>query len=222
MDQGWSREAHRNDKGVFVIFLIGVTHSVQDYRSVQRFGRETANLIEDFKSFVHRIIRANSITALAEEYQEYLDGKRTHSVLAEIARSCDPILPHCYCDPDSEERGRMGIPTRVEIERAVLKSLGLNYKSFHHYKSFGDCCVPYDLVEKRIKKMEMRYWSQREAFWLDKVGERIQGNILFVVGACHIKSFTALIKHRGHEAHCIAANWGKGEGSPSSGALQGL
>lgn len=182
-----------------MIYLIGVTHPVQDYNSVRSFGPKYKNipcLIKEFKSLVVDVIKTHDIKVIAEEYNKsFLKGEHDHSVLDDIAQSFNPPLRHFYCDPDEEERKNIGIPSDSLIEKQVLGQFGFPYRTFLEYQDgsdfdFQECRKLEENIQLRIRS----YWPLREKFWLDKVGNYIYDNILFAIGAFHIPSFSELIQ----------------------------
>ncbi|MDD1779034.1 MAG: hypothetical protein LUQ65_12785 [Candidatus Helarchaeota archaeon] len=189
-----------------MIYLIGVNHGVQDYR-----WKQYAALIEEFQAYLYAAITNYKITRLAEEYNEdYLEGKNPNSVLKDISESSPHKLPHLYCDPNTAERQSIGMPSDEEMEEEALKSFNLSYRSFKAFIVSEDFDRElFDKLKKQKKLIGKRYWPLREQFWLDKVKRHIDENILFIVGACHIESFSDLIKHNGCKFSVINEDWNK-------------
>lgn len=189
-----------------MVYLIGVSHAVQDYRY-----KKFAALIDDFKTYLYSAIVNHKITVLAEEYNEdYLKGKNPNSVVKDISESFPHKLPHLYCDPNAAERQRVGIPNDEIMEEEALKSFERPYRNFQAYIVSEDFDPKlYDELEKQKKLIGKRYWYLREKFWFDKIKRHIDENILFIVGACHIASFSNLIKHEGYEFFIINEDWNK-------------
>lgn len=187
-----------------MIYLIGVSHAVQDYR-----WKEYASLIEEFKSYVHDAIVNYKITVLAEEYNEdYLKGKNLNSVVKDISESSPHKLVHLYCDPNTAERQSIGMPSDEKMEEEALKSFERPYRNFQAYIANGNFDPKlYDELKKQKKLVVKRYWHLREQFWFDKIKRHIDENILFIVGACHIASFSNLIRHEGYKFFVINEDW---------------
>lgn len=189
-----------------MIYLIGVNHAIQDYRL-----KDLAALIEDFKAYLYAAIADHKIKVLAEEYnEEYLEGKNPNSVLKDISESSPHKVPHLYCDPNTAERKSIGMPSDEKMEEEALKYFNFPYRSFKAFIGSEDFDLAlFDKLKKQKKLIGKQYWPLREQFWFDKVKRHIDENILFIVGACHIASFSNLIKHNGYKFSVINEDWNK-------------
>lgn len=85
-------------------------------------------------------------------------------------------------------------------DKSILKEIAESLCLTHLY------CDP---DNKERKQVGIRTDEERENFWLDKIRMRTDKAILFIVGACHIESFSDLIKRNGYKFSIINDDWNK-------------
>ena len=76
-------------------------------------------------------------------------------------------LRHLYCDPDSSDRAKIGIPAQKEIVAQVKKDIGVNIimgKTSNEY---------YD-------QLAAQHHNIREQFWLTKLASYQGDNVFFI------------------------------------------
>jgi hypothetical protein len=84
--------------------------------------------------------------------------------------------------------------------KSVLKDIADSLSLSHLY------CDP---DNKERKQFGIRTEEEREKFWFDKIKMHVNDNILFIAGACHIESFSDLIKKNGYNFSVINEDWEK-------------
>lgn len=134
------------------------------------------------------ICMAKKIDFIAEELSEdalEIQGS-SHSTCLEVARGAR--VEHLFCDPDREERQRIGIPT-VEQLKTELK--------------IGRAMSTHD--EARLISKEREFWPRREAYWLAKIRSLQLTCGIFVCGRDHRESFQNLL--RAECVHCESVEW---------------
>lgn len=178
-----------------MFYLLGIDHLVQYNGPIPRY------LLDEFKEYLNLKIRELQISIIAEEFNEefltdvYGADEDTAKTAAERAG-----IEHVYCDPDSRERGELGIPYYADIKDSV--KLRYNIK---------DTMIP-DVKEKKefdaeVKKEVIKYWGIRENFWFEKLKNRLDKNILFLCGHEHIDRFKELVDNRGIKCVIIDKYW---------------
>lgn len=157
-----------------MIYIFGVNHQFQWDDKLELSG--------EFKRSILDIIDTKRIELIGEEFsiEACRRNNITNSVLYEIA--VKKSIKHVYCDPNTKERKKLGIPTSQEI-RGVL-----SYKvnDIQSYKEF----------ERMSEKEEKKYWCIREKEWLNRIRRGIhnKSNILIIIGNDHVDSFADLLK----------------------------
>ena len=92
---------------------------------------------------------------------------------------------HRFCDPDSKERAKMGYRDRHAIgEKLFWGDDGWNLSS--------------DEIDAKAGAIEIaRYFPLRERFWLEKLADRANSEVIFVCGDAHVEGFVGLLKAKG-------------------------
>ncbi|HOP64356.1 MAG TPA: hypothetical protein PK906_13325 [Spirochaetota bacterium] len=180
-----------------MVYIVGVDHLIQYNGPVPEY------LIKEFHSFLKNQIRALKISIIAEEFNnEFLKDvygatEDTAKIAAERAG-----IEHLYCDPESNERELLGIPYHADLKDRIFKRNNVR--------------DPFllDAELKRKIKSELnaevkKYWDVREKFWLDKISNKINSNILFICGHEHAERFCSLLTENGITAKVIEKFWKK-------------
>ena len=139
-----------------------------------------------FRKFVDHVCDTYLIRAIGEEMStEVLQQKQILKSICEIiANSRD--LSHKYCDPNNEERSRLGIRGETDIRQQGF---------------FGN----WD--EERIEAAVRESHQIREIYWLQQLLELDVWPALFVCGANHVSVFARLLTDRGVNVQVEAADW---------------
>jgi len=166
-----------------IVYLIGVKHSLQS--DGPRDASESERKI--FAEYLKQCVLKYEITFLGEEFnEESVSGHQAkHSTVALLA--VDMKIEHRFCEPNSLERKKLGIPTPGELVGQLGITPKFNIGSHRVYAS--------EDIEK-IYREDQKYFSARERFWLEKSKNRLEKNILFVCGASHLDSFSRLLQNQ--------------------------
>jgi len=159
-----------------MIYLLGINHKLQWDRNYYN----TSLLI----NYIERKIKKHKIEILAEEFSEeifkdrfYIEQSINTTSLYDIAvRS---MLRHIYCDPDINKRSELGIRRTYIIKKAA------NIDFFKPEKDYSP--EEYERF-RRERKIDD---DIREMYWLSQITDYKDGNILFLCGIQHLKSFGA-------------------------------
>jgi hypothetical protein len=100
----------------------------------------------------------------------------------------DAKMAHRFCDPNREERARLGIRQENDIRIQAWLS---NSK----------------LSEFEILAQVVESHARRERHWLERLNDFNVWPVLFVCGADHITSFRQLLDQQGIAAHVAAEDW---------------
>lgn len=164
-----------------MVFVLGTDHGFQ--RLDRKFSGAQHN---GFRILLTRMAESKQIAALAEEnsLEAVAEAGATASTVEAIAR--EHGLPHRYCDPESEERSRLGIRQENAIRIAAF---------FQR------------IEEPEIQAQIDEAMRARERVWLERLLEWNQWPVLFVCGAKHSLPFIELLKERNVEAVLVAEDW---------------
>ncbi len=159
-----------------MIYLIGADHKHAQRR---KCGEPLTECQLYFRSVVESAIQSVNPGLLAEEdHRDYLSRAGADSILLEIATARQIADRHRLVDPNDAERERIG------------------------YRELNG--PPYEAVAYRAHEI-MHQFPKREEFWLGKLLDYLNGEVLFVCGWGHIESFTALLARKG-VSYSILAN----------------
>lgn len=170
-----------------MIYLIGINHNLQHN------GNGSANLYSlrnKFSAFLNEKIQEYGITLLAEEFNE--EALKINAAIDTVAQHITDKLKieHIFCDPNTEERQNIGIPSRAEIKSALsIKGLVVSLED-----------------DNRIKEEQRKYHPIREMYWFGKIEKYLHENLIFVCGADHLKGFEALLSSKGYKPVVLAEN----------------
>lgn len=191
-----------------MIYIIGVDHSVQHLENP-----DTVRLANHFKKYLKGIVELLRIDVIAEEFSKHCLHSTIHSVAESLALEIG--IEHRYCDPSPEERVKLGIPSKQEIERLVKEKLMLNdsrplssIKIEDEVKGDGKLALQ---IVKTKECIEKKHWPKREKFWYEKILDIKDKNVLFICGASHVESFYNLLSEKGKQVNIIEPYWNKEE-----------
>lgn len=167
-----------------MIYLIGTKHEFQHNGHGGIDGRPK----EKFISCLENEIKAHGIFLVAEEFNEEALQKSnaTISILLHIAEKFK--IKHLFCDPNTEERKIIGIPSGEEIKGR------LNIKSPVYENSVDD---------NRIKEERRKYYPARENFWFEKIQIYLNKPMIFLCGFDHLENFKLLLDNKGYETEVL-------------------
>ena len=100
-------------------------------------------------------------------------------------------IEHRFCDPTSEERESLGIPSEAELKERLGLGRLLN-----------------DAELRRLDEEKEKYWPIRERFWLDRIRNALGQVVLFICGDSHVDSFRRLLQSEGVEVKVLSRHWG--------------
>lgn len=165
-----------------MIYLLGVYHNVQ-----AEFNNSLSSI---YCSFLKQKVKKLHITCIAEEYSKFACQQKNiqESTTKKLCRTLG--IKHKYCDPDDKQRLRLGLPNSEERE----KEINIEFRRLFNINKNSPTATM-NLARNNIHK---KYSPIREEYWLSKI-KVIKGNIIFVCGSGHLKSFFGLLKSRKYE-----------------------
>lgn len=170
------------------LVLIGTSHTFQ-YGAGNAWSRKapcTAEAEQAFRDVLVEAISRFCLRCVAEEMNEQClaEAEKPASVPQLVARSLG--LPHVLCEPNLGERMVLGI----EPENAIRVSAFLN-----------------DKTEEDVVAALKEQFRKRESVWLQRVEHLGTWPVLFVCGANHVPSFSALLEQNGVGCEVLHADW---------------
>ena len=170
------------------LVLIGTSHTYQ-YGAGNAWSSKapcTPEAEQAFRKMLTDIAVKHRVGGIAEEMNE--DGLAEAEKLASVPQIIAGILglPHIVCELNRQERVVLGI----EQENEIRISAFLNGKSEED-------------VEVALKEQFLR----RESVWLERVEALGTWPVLFICGANHVPSFSALLRQRGVDCEVLDADW---------------
>ena len=162
------------------VILIGTSHSYQLPRN---------QAADTFRLFVEQIYATKTFRAIAEEMslEEVANRHATQSVGAEVAVKLG--VCHLYCDPDTQQRGALGVR-----HKSLIKTDGWLY----------------DWSQEKIQQEIRTSHSIREQWWLERLLDLERWPVLFVCGTCHVEAFRNLAEAHGLSVDVVAFDWQPG------------
>lgn len=158
-----------------MIYIIGVKHDEQ-IGSSKNFDH-----IKQFKADLESLILDNNISIIAEEFSK--QALETYGASPSYEVACTKNLKYIFCDPDINERKRLGIQLREETAKNLeLDILNLNQQE-----------------ENQINIAHKKFDDLRENEWLNRIRYNTQDEIVFVCGFGHTETFSSLLKDNGYE-----------------------
>jgi hypothetical protein len=159
------------------VILIGTAHHYQES------GKPGA---DELKAFAEMCCRKFGIRAIGEEMsQEALTEKGvSSSVGADLARTLE--IPHRLCDPDRNERTRIGI-----FQETYIRALGCQQ----------------DWSKDKIDTEFQASERKREQYWISQLIALDLWPVLFICGACHVDTFGGLLEAHGIAVEVACRDW---------------
>jgi len=156
------------------IYLLGVYHCFQT---------------EDHAEFIDYLwdfLRSHGISSIGEEMNltALSDEKKNRSTIGVLADKLS--VPHAYCDPDVDERKRLGILGENRLKCLKLCH-GWTDEEFEYRKTLDN--------------------QKRETVWLERLKNVFINPMLFVCGIDHLNSFGALLGANGFGVRIAERSW---------------
>jgi hypothetical protein len=169
-----------------VIYLIGLAHESQASAS----GRPETDIQLLYAEALERIVLAVHPRVIAEEYNEEAEHEnKTRSIGKLIATALG--AEHRFCDPNKAERQRIGY---------------LGPQELHLLVSMHDPNRDISNEEAQAKGWAIcigKYFVVRERFWLEKIRDVVDQDLVFVLGDGHVDSFTKLLADGGINSNLV-------------------
>ncbi|HRS75596.1 MAG TPA: hypothetical protein P5203_00040 [Spirochaetota bacterium] len=178
-----------------MVYIVGIDHLVQ-YN-----GPVPEEIRSEFRSYLVVTCRELEIRVLAEEFSEealYDVYQASADTAQEAARVLD--IEHRYCDPGSQQLAELGIPCFGDLREQAR--IALNAPAAY--------ILDYGLRKKviaRASEMARAYWRIREQYWLDRIRDILDLNVLFICGHDHAVRFRDLLVERGHRCALVNRFW---------------
>lgn len=178
-----------------MVYIVGVNHLVQ-YN-----GPVPEKLRTEFEQNLADLINKLKIKLLAEEFSE--ESLRdvygaSECTCRNAAVSCG--IEHRFCDPEERERDRLGIPYYFDIRESVKRKYNISDKIISDINLKKK-------VEDEARAVAKSFWEARERFWVERIADRINENILFVCGHEHTDRLLNLLNDMGCPAEIIDPFW---------------
>ncbi len=169
------------------IHLIGTSHRYQVRQS------DADPPCEVFRSLVLTAVRAHAVSLIAEEMS--LEAVQERGAKASVCREvADELqLPHCYCDANRAERAVLG----AEDEQAIWHRL-----SFAAHRG-----ITHAEIDQLAAPLIRASHDKREYLWLQRLDREGRFPSLFVCGANHVDTFSALLERQGMRVNVLYRDW---------------
>ena len=166
-----------------MIFLLGTNHKIQT--ECKNPGPLLKAKLDRFRKYIDDAARSHGIKIIAEETSLELERKEGKSIARCIAEELS--LQYIPCDPDSERRKKLGIPTDTEVLDRRPPELPME-----EWPAYRD------------SELE-KYFPVRENFWLEKIRPSLPGPVLLICGANHARTFPSRLGDIQHEV--LLVDW---------------
>lgn len=179
------------------VYLIGLINHEYQY-TTKPLEEEDEKKKESYRLIKSLAIK-KQVDCIAEEFSE--DALKLWKAKDSIARmiSVELGIEHCFCDPNREERDKLGIVV-IRVYDDILSKLGIE----EGREVFSD------EERRKIEKLEELYWSSREKFWLDKLN-KLKGanfkNCLFISAFRHTNRFHKLLVENSYSSVILIEKW---------------
>lgn len=176
-----------------MIYLIGCDHqNAQTYRTGAAITQHEGQGQADLKDIILAAVARYQLALIAEESNaDILRRSQRQSVVYDAARIGG--IAHRFCDPTPDERDVLSIEEDLP---------------------FCGPCPPREW-EAQITSVRIAYrhdiahrWPVRECFWIDRLGDEIKQNVLFVCGDAHRWTFRRRLEARNIKVKLIAKRVG--------------
>lgn len=173
-----------------MLYLIGTNHCTQYI-----YESDSLNFRYRVRDFAARLVSEASrlkIQVLAEELnEEAVANNRNRVIASNVQRvALDLRIAHMFCDPASDQRKALGIPSTQEIKEQLGLGMFLDPEA-----------------TSLLEQEERKYWPIREKYWLDRLNSKLEKRVLFVCGADHVERFEDLAAKQRNQVEVLVKNW---------------
>jgi hypothetical protein len=169
------------------VLIIGTSHEFQ-----RATPDVPADAIDAFRDYLRQVVVANDAVAIAEEMSStaLAENGLAQSVAQGIADELG--IAHDLADPSPEDRERLGIQQRNDIELAGFFA---------------------GQDPEEIEAQVRRSYDIREDFWASRLSASGLFPVVFICGASHVHTFQDKLLTLGHDVLVLADNWVPGDGA---------
>jgi hypothetical protein len=166
-----------------MIHLIGLAHEAQASPS----GKPETEAQQRYADVLQKTIRDVHPCLVAEEYSlESEQANKRRSIAKPIADGAG--VEHRFCDPADAERKQIGYVGTQELHLMIqMHDPNWNISNEEAEAKAWAICIG-------------RYFVVREKFWLDRIRDAADKDVVFVLGDGHIESFSKLLAAAGIES----------------------
>ena len=176
-----------------MVYLIGCDHrKAQTYRNDSSLTDPENRGQAKLKEIILAAVVSYQLDLIAEEANaDILRATQRQSVVYEAA--CEGGITHRFCEPTWDEKNELSIEEDLPF--------------------FGPC--PPSEWEAHIPSRDVsrrhdiaHRWPVREEFWIDRLGDQLHQNVLFICGDAHRWTFRRQLEARGVKVKLIAKRVG--------------
>jgi hypothetical protein len=171
-----------------VIYLIGCDHKrAQTYPEGTDLRDPRNQTQREFRELLIKTIRTYNPELVAEEYDPHiLKLQQLRSVALEVAAELH--ICHRFCEPSPSDRRERGISDDLPFFGPSVP---------------GDWFNRITTAQESFRHDVAHRWPIREEFWIERLGDDIHKNVLFLCGAGHRETFRRRLGSRGIEVRII-------------------
>jgi hypothetical protein len=183
----------RGERWRLVVYLIGCDHrDAQTYRNDSSLGAAENRRQAELKELILATFSRYQLDLIAEEANaDILRNTQRQSVVYEAA--CESGITHRFCEPTWDEKNELSIEEDLPF--------------------LGPC--PPSEWEARVPSTDIAYrhdiahrWPIREEFWIKRLGNGVDRNVLFICGDAHRWTFRRRLEAKGIKIRLIAKRVG--------------
>ncbi len=169
-----------------MVHLIGVAHEAQASGS----GKPETDAQALYADVLGRTILSVRPRVVAEEYNEEAEQEnKTRSIGKLITGALG--VEHRFCDANKAERQQIGYFGPQELHLVIsMHDPNWNISNEEAQAKGWAICIG-------------RYFAIRERFWLEKIRDAVDQDLVFVLGDGHVDSFTKLLADAGINSQLV-------------------
>lgn len=168
-----------------MFYLIGVNHNAQRHPPGATLDKDQAELQRRLNEAIDD--HNPKLIAVEESVATLLNDESIPQNVAK-QRGIEAML----CEPSNDEKSRCGYLDKPEIRLKL-----------------GFCNCPPALEKTAADAVEIALnFPLREEFWIEKLKEHLQSEVIFVLGENHIDSFSRRLQARGIQSKVLAGGIG--------------
>lgn len=168
------------------VLIVGTSHEFQCATQ-----DVPADAIDAFRDFLRQAAITNNAVAIAEEMSSAALAENDLAQSVAEGISGELGIAHDLVDPSPEDRERLGIQQRNDIERIGF-------------------FAGRDRME--IEAQVRRSYDIREEFWASRLSAAALFPVVFICGAYHVCTFQNKLLTLGHDVVVLAESWVPGGG----------